>query len=321
MMKAAVITKFGETPRYEDFPGPIPGNDETLVQVKAAVLENFDKMAANGTHYSSIKMFPKFPAIVGHSGIGTAPDGKLVGFGMVGPPYGAFSEQTLAKHFIAIPDGIDVAMAAALPPSVLTSFLPLKYTAKLQPGETVLVNGATGVSGKIAVQVAKLLGAGKIIGTGRDETSLLLLKGLGADAVIDLKQPGEKLLEAFKEEAGESGYNVVIDFLWGHPAEILMRSFIPTIAGFAKRRTRYLHIGEKAGPGVNITGEMLRTSGLEIYGGGPIAPEEFSGAMKQTWEWIKENRFVIDIEKVPLADIEQAWQRNDLAGKRLVIIP
>jgi NADPH:quinone reductase-like Zn-dependent oxidoreductase len=212
---------------------------------------------------------------------------------------------------------------------VLTSLLPLKYTAKLLQGETVLINGATGVSGKVAVQVAKLLGAGRVIGTGRNEHSLKLLKALGADATIDLKQPDEQLLGAFEREAGQSGFDIVLDFVWGRPAELLMKSFIPKEVGFAKNRIRYVHIGEaavsgfqkSASSGINITGEMLRTSGLELYGVGKILPEEFAEAMALTWGWIKESRFHIDIEKVPLADIEKAWLRTDLGGKRLVIMP
>jgi NADPH:quinone reductase-like Zn-dependent oxidoreductase len=328
-MKAAVINNFGETPHCEEFPNPLPGDGETLIQVKAAVLENFDKAVANGMHYASGRMFPKFPAVAGHSGIGMTPDGKLVGFGMMPAPYGAFAEKTVAKHTIPIPDGFDAAIAAALPAAVLTSFLPLKFTVKLAKGETVLINGATGVSGKVAIQVAKLLGAGKVIGTGRNEAGLRLIKSLGSDSVIDLKQPDEKLLEVLEREAGEKGFDVVIDFLWGRPAELIMKSFVPKEAGFAKKRIRYVQVGEaaisqyqkKGSSGISITGEMLRTSGLELYGVGNISQESFAEAMKQTWEWIRDNKFYIDIEKVPLADIEKAWQRDNLEGKRIVIVP
>src|SRR5580692_5580735 len=158
-MKAAIINKFGATPEYADFADPVPGDGETLVEVKALVLENFEKSVAGGDHYSSKSMYPQFPAIVGNRGVGMTPDGKLVGFGMMRPPYGAFAEKAAIKHFVPIPDGIDAAMAAAIPPSALTSYFPLKYTAKLQEGQTVLINGATGVSGRMAIKVAKLLGA------------------------------------------------------------------------------------------------------------------------------------------------------------------
>jgi len=197
-MKAAVINNFGATPQYEDFADPIPANDEILVYVKALVLENFEKGVAGGEHYSSKNMYPRFPSIVGHRGVGMTSDGKLIGFGIMRSPYGSFAEKAVVKSFVPIPDGIDAAIAAAIPPSALTSFLPLKHTAKIEKGETVLINGATGVSGRMAIQIAKLLGAGRVTGTGRNE-----------------------------KEKGENGYDIVIDFLWGHPAEILMKSFVP----------------------------------------------------------------------------------------------
>jgi len=320
-MKAAVINGFGEIPQYKDFPNPVPGQGETLVQVKASVLENFDKGTASGMHYSSKQLFPQFPAVVGTDGIGMTEDGRLVGFGNMKPPYGAFAEKAAAGYIVPVPDGIDPASAAAIPPSVLTSLLPLKYSARLQKGETVLVNGATGVSGRIAVQVAKLLGAGKVVGTGRNEHSLELLTELGADSVINLQQPDEQLSEAFTREGGEKGYDVVIDFLWGHPAEVLIHTFIPREAGFARHRIRYIQIGEKAGARISLPGSALRTSGLELMGVGKISQETLTEEMSNVWNWIREDKFHMDIEQVPLSAIGDAWQRTDLAGKRLVIVP
>lgn len=320
-MKAAVINHFGAIPRYEDFVDPVPGDDELLVDVKALVLENFEKGVAAGEYYSSKSTYPRFPAIVGQRGIGMTPDGKLIGFGVMHPPFGSFAEKAAVKNFVSVPEGIDPAIAAAVPPSALTSYFPLKYTAKLKKGETVLINGATGVSGRMAIQVAKLLGAGRIIGTGRNDASLRLLESLGADTVIDLKQLDEMLLAAFEKEKRENGYDVVIDFLWGHSAELLLQCFIPKDMRLPKKQIRYIPIGARAGAGAYITGEMLRTSGLELSGFGKVTSEDISAGSNQVWEWIKDNKLHMDIEKVPLADIEQAWVRNDLAGKRLVIIP
>lgn len=320
-MKAAVLHNFGETPHYEDFPDPVPSGDEKLIRVKAVVLENVNKMMAKGTHYSGNQFFPKFPAIIGHSGIGTTEDGTLVSFMGIKPPYGAFAEKAVASRIFPIPQGIDAAQAAAIPSATLTSLLPLKYTAKMQQNETVLINGATGVAGKLAIQVAKKLGAKRIIGTGRNEAVLNTLKSLGADAVIQLKQTDEMLLSAFSKEAGSTGYNIVLDYLWGHPAQILMQSFIPATLGIPETRIRYIHIGEKAGKKVALSGDMLRTSGLEIYGIGNLPQSAIPQETRQVWEWIKQNELRINIEKVPLSEIENAWQRDDLAGKRLVIIP
>ena len=326
MMKAAVIRTFGDIPHYEEFPDPTPDKDDTLIQVQAVVLENFDKMTAAGKHYASNHLFPAFPAVVGHSGVGTLADGTLVSFGGVKPPYGTMAEkavipQQYTMYISPVPDGVAAIVAAALPASALTSLLPLKYGAKLQSGETVLINGATGVSGKVAIQIAKLLGAGRIVGTvgtGRDEEGLRSIMQLGADTGIGLKQPDEDITEAFLQEAGK-GYDIILDFLWGHPTELLLRTLVPKAAGFATHRTRFIQIGEAAGSTISLSAETLRTSGVEMTGAGNIPPEVLPEAVKQVWEWIKEHKLQIDIEEVPLKDIAEAWQRKT-EGKRIVIV-
>jgi NADPH2:quinone reductase len=323
-MKAAVIHAFGDVPHYEEFPDPTLDTDDTLIQVQAVVLENFDKMTAAGKHYASNHLFPAFPAVVGHSGVGRLADGTLVSFGGVKPPYGTMAEkavvpQQYAMYISPVPGGVAAAVAAALPASALTSILPLKYGARLQSGETVLINGATGVSGKVALQIAKLLGAGRIVGTGRDEAGLRSIMHLGADVAIDLKQPDENITEAFLQEAGK-GYDIVLDFLWGHPTELLLKTLVPKAAGFATHRTRFIQIGEAAGSTLSLAAETLRTSGVEMTGAGNISPEVVPEALKQVWQWIQEHQVQIDIEEVPLKDIAEAWQRTT-EGKRIVIIP
>jgi NADPH:quinone reductase-like Zn-dependent oxidoreductase len=320
-MKAAVINGFGEAPVYTDFPDPVPAEGEVLIDIKASVLENFDKMTAAGEHYSSKKLYPQFPAVIGKGGIGLTADGKMVGFAGLKAPYGAFAEKAVASHAIPIPAGIDAVEAAAIPQSALTSLLPLKFSAKLQPGETVLINGATGVSGRVAIQIAKKLGAGKIIATGRNERSLQLLPALGADIVIDLKQHDKHLAAAFIDAAGVNGIDVVADFIWGHPAELLISTFIPTEVGFARRRIRYQQMGEKAGSHISLPASALRTSGLELMGIGKIPMEAVQEEMSQVWKWIAAGELYMEIEKVPLANIADAWRINDLEGKRLVIVP
>lgn len=319
-MKAAVINNFGEIPQYADFPDPIAGPDEKLIYFRAGVLENFDKVTAAGTHYASKHLFPQFPAVVGHAAIGVTEDGALVGFSVPKPPYGAFAEKAIAQHVVPIPEDIDAAEAAAISPSALTSLLPLKYAARLSRGETVLINGATGVSGKMAIQVAKLLGAGNIVGTGRDENSLKAVEALGA-VPVSLLQPDDQLAEAITAAGGENGYDVVIDFLWGHPAEVLISTFVPKVVGIPKKRIRYIQSGEKAGSHISLPASALRTSGLELTGLGPLSHEVLAEESAKIWQWIREGKLQTDIECVPLARIANAWQRNDLAGKRLVIVP
>src|SRR5215510_4295323 len=202
-MKAAVLYKFGETPKFEDFPDPPIEDGQLLVQVKAVALENIDKALANGSHFAAKQMLPQLPAVVGLDGIGMLEDGRLVGFGGLKSPYGALAERTVIQegYFVPIPEGVDAVTAAALPASALTALFPLKWGAKLQPGETVLINGATSVTGILLIQIAKYLGAGRIVCTGRHAETLQSLPQLGADAILDLKLPDDQLAKSLTEEA------------------------------------------------------------------------------------------------------------------------
>jgi NADPH:quinone reductase-like Zn-dependent oxidoreductase len=325
MMKAAVLHNFGEIPRYEDFPDPMPRSNDVPVKVRAAALTNSARVTAKGTHYTSRKRFPTFPAIVGNSGVGELADGSLLWFGGTLPPYGAMAELAVIpekfKMFTSlVPTGVDPAGAAAAQSTVFVSILSLKYAAKLQLGETVLINGATGGAGRATVQVAKLLGAGRVVGTGRNDSSLRILKELGADAVIDLKEPDDQVSKEFAENMSE-GYDVIIDFLWGHPTELLLKTMVPTEQGLSKHRTRLIQVGESAGqPAISLYAEMLRTSGLEIYGAGDAPSEAMRESIEQGWKWMKLSKLRIDIERVQLKDVAEAWNR-DQEGKRIVITP
>jgi NADPH:quinone reductase-like Zn-dependent oxidoreductase len=323
-VKAAIVHEFGSVPRYEDFADPIAADGDLLVHVKAVALENFDKMTAQGVHYSSKRIFPQFPAIVGHSGVGALQDGKLVFFGGTRPPYGTLAEKAIvpkeyAAYATPLPEGVDPEIAAALPASALTSLLPLRWGVKLEPAQTVLIQGATGVSGKLAVQIAKLLGAGKIIATGREDSILRSLPDLGASTTIDLKQPEDAISEAFSRESAD-GYDVILDFLWGRPTELLFRALTPAEAGFAKRRTRYVQSGQAAGPSITLLAEALRTSGLEITGGGIVSPAVIPEAIEQIWSWFRQGVLTLEVEKMRLRDIAEAWNRKS-PGKRIVIVP
>lgn len=323
-MKAAVLHRVGKAPRYEDFPDPVPAHDELVLRVQAVALDHVDKAVARGTHYASRQLLPRLPAIVGSDGIAALEDGRLVGFGGVRPPYGSLAERVPITngHYMSIPDGVDAATAAAVPASALTALLPLRWGVRLQPGETVLVNGATGFSGTLAIQVAKLLGAGRVVGSGRDEQTLRSLAALGADAVIDLKQSDKGIAEAFRREAGSSGYDVVLDFLWGRPTELLLATLVPSAITFARHRVRLVQIGEAAGPRVSLAADALRTSGVEISGAGAgLTPEGIAESASHVWEWITAGQLRAAIERVPLKEVARAWGRTNVHGTKLVIVP
>lgn len=319
-MKAAVLHEIGGIPRHEDFPEPVAGDGEVVVEVRAVAVENVDKAMVTGTHFASKQFLPQLPAIPGFDGIGALPDGTLVGFGRPRPPYGALAERTVVaeSNIVPAPEGVDPAVAAVLT-SAVTGFA-VKTAADLTPGETVLIQGATGVAGRLAVKVARLLGAGWIVCTGRDDVALQELRALGADAVINTAVSDEALVRAYTDAAAE-GYDVVLDFLWGRPTEMLLRALTPEKLKMTKP-TRLVQAGESAGPALTISAQSLRTSGVEIYGVGKnLDATSLTDAYSQVVEWTRDGSLTFDLERVPLSQIETTWQRADLRGRRLVVTP
>jgi len=318
-MKAAVLHEIGGIPRYEDFPDPVAGDDEVVIDVKAVAVENVDKRIAAGTHYASAQFLAHLPAIPAFDGIGALPDGTLVGFGNPRPPYGALAEKTVVPKSACnpIPEGIDPAIATMLGTAI--TGMCIKTAGGFVPGETVLVQGATGVAGRLAVQVARLLGAGRIIATGRDDDQLREVRDLGADEVINTAVPDEALKQAYLDAKGD-GYDVVLDYLWGRPTEILLRSLTPQSFSLSKP-TRLIQVGESAGAELVLAAESLRTSGVEIYGAAKgLNPQTIQEAYRQVVAWTLAGELTFNVVKVPLSDIEAAWQRTDLRGSRIVVV-
>ncbi|MEU8171679.1 zinc-binding alcohol dehydrogenase family protein [Microbispora hainanensis] len=319
-MKAAVLHEAGGIPRYEDFPDPVAADGEVIIQVKAVAVENVDKAIAAGTHYASEKYVGRFPVIPAFDGVGVLPDGTLVGFGDIRLPYGALAEKTVVPEgsYVPIPDGVEPAVATVMA-SAITA-MSMRTAAGFAPGETVLVQGATGVAGRLAVKVARLLGAGRIVATGRDDDQLREVRALGADAVINTAVSDEVLAQAYLDARGD-GYDVVLDYLWGRPSEILLRALVPRSFAFG-RPTRVVQIGESAGPELTLAASSLRTSGVEICGAAKgLDPRTMDEAYRQIVTWTRSGELTFDVEKVPLSDIETAWQRTDLKGRRLVVTP
>ena len=321
-MKAAVLHASGAIPRFEEFPDPQPGPEEALVRVRAASLKNVDKALASGSHYGSDA---RLPAVCGVDGVGVLENGTRVFCGGARRPYGLMATLSVVPRTwcIPVPEGIDDAVAAALPNPALSSWLPLTWRARLQQGETVLVLGATGVAGKLAVQIAKHLGAGRVVAAGRNEGILRTLPSLGADATIALSQPDDDLASAFREEALRGHFDVVLDYLWGRPTEILLAALTGHDVRAESRGVRLIEIGEMAGPAISLSAAALRSSGIEISGsgGGGVPHSVIFDAFPKMWALAASGGLRIDIERVPLADVESAWQRNDLPGRRLVLVP
>src|SRR5438093_1269582 len=321
-MKAAVLHSLGEPPRFEDFRDPYPRSDEVKVLVKAASLKNIDKEMARGSHYDR---YAELPVVCGIDGVGILDDGTRAFCGGPRAPFGMMAEHTVVSRAwcLPIPDAVDDVTAAALPNPALSSWLPLVWRVQLKPGETVLILGATGVAGRLAVQIARHLGAGRVVAVGRNPEVLKTLPDLGADTTISLDKPDRELVAAFKAEANRKHFDIVLDFLWGHPTEVLLDAVTGHDVTAESRRIRLVEIGEMAGPHISLAAAALRSSGLEIYGsgGGGISYQAIFDTIPQIWALAVSGKLRIDTEGVPLASVENAWLREDVHGRRLVIIP
>ena len=317
-MKAAVLHELGKTPRFEEFAEPLAGRDEAVVRVRAASVKAVDKQLASGSHYASPR---ELPVVCGTDGVGELEDGTRVFFGGPRRPFGAMAERTVAPSAFCflVPAGVDDDTAAALPNPGVSAWLSLTHRAKLAAGETVLILGATGVTGQIAVQIAKLLGARRVIGAGRNEHVLGRLSELGADATIQIDQSADALKNAL---AAEAGYDVVLDYLWGPPTEALLAAITKPEFAVVTRETRLVQVGESAGAAISLPAAVLRSTALTILGTAGIPSREvLVDAMEQVMSRAGRGELRIETERVALADIEKVWERPGESGRRVVVVP
>jgi len=317
-MHAAVLHSVGKAPRYEEFPEPVAAESEAIVHVHAAALKPVDKQRASGSHYASPR---KLPCVCGSDGVGHLDDGQRVFFGGPRAPYGAMAQLTVVPRALTfpVPDNVDDETAAALPNPGVSAWLSLAYRAKLIRGENVLILGATGVTGKLAITIAKLLGAARVVAAGRNQQALNTLRDLGADATISLTLPASELSDAFLREAGQSGFQVVIDYVWGRPAELFLAAITRAEFEVIRSETRYVQVGESASPTITLPAAVLRSTALTILGTAGIpARDVLVDAFQQVMAHAAKGNLRVDTETVPLADVEGAWHR-DQPGRRLVL--
>jgi NADPH:quinone reductase-like Zn-dependent oxidoreductase len=320
-MKAAVLHKLGEAPRFAEFAEPVAGADEALLRVRAASLKSIDRQLAAGTHYASPR---EMPVVCGTDGVGDLEDGTRVFFGGARKPFGAMAERTVAPRAFCfpVPGTLDDMTAAALPNPGVSAWLTLTHRAKLSAGETALILGATGVTGQLAVQIAKLLGAKRVIAAGRNEQRLAKLRELGADATIQLDQPADALKKEFARKAGDDGFDVIIDYLWGRPTETLLAAITKPEFAVVTKQTRLVQVGESAGPTINLPAAVLRSTALTIMGTAGIPPlPVLMDAMEQVFARGAHGELRIETESVPLVDVERVWQRKESSGRRIVVVP
>ena len=308
-MKAAIVLAAGQAPAYRDFDEPVPSLGESRVTVSAAAVSQLVKGRASGRHYSSAGLFP---FVVGIDGVGRLDDGRRVYFVLPRAPYGSMAERTVvpSAQCLALPDDLDDVTAAAIANPGMSSWAAYTERAKLKSGETVLINGATGTAGRLAIQIAKHLGAGKIIATGRNAEALASLAALGADVTIPLVADGAALERAFKDQFAE-GVDVVIDYLWGPSAERLL--IAGAKAGRDAAPIRFVQIGSMSASDITLPSAVLRSSAIELMGSGigSVPPDRFVQVIGELLRATVPAGFRIAATPVPFQDFEQAWPNDD----------
>ncbi len=303
-MKAALVTQAGATPVYGDFAEPTPRADQLIIEVSAAALSPLTRGRAAGSHYSAEH---RYPQVVGVDGVGTLA-GQRVYFVLPEPPQGSMAERVaiVPERCVMLPAGLDDITAAAIANPGMSSWAALRHRARLVAGETVLVNGATGSAGRLAVQIARHLGAKKVIATGRNPAALQDLARVGADVTISLTQEPRAFEAACKEQFAE-GVDVVLDYLWGESAETLL----VTAARTAKDGVplRYVEIGAASGGDVKLPGAVLRSSAISLMGSGigSVSMAHLLRSIEELFQAAQSSAFEMKAQIVPLSEVEQAW--------------
>ena len=321
-MKAAVIYQNSKLPQYVEFPNPEPATEnEILVSVKAVAIKNFDKGQASGTHYTS-EIPNEKGKVIGSDGVCLLEDGTRV-YGIA--TSGMLAEKaTISKdRYVKIPDALDDATAAALPNAVFGAAMALKYKAGIKPGDVVLINGATGFTGRIAVQIAKHYGAGKVIVTGRNLQSLTELLAIGADDMIQVSSDDRQFSRSIEAIQEASPINIVIDYLWGQTAEIILNQ-LKGDGGFGNP-IQYVSVGSMAGDEIKLSSMILRSSNLQLTGSGlgswtrEEVGELFSSILPEMFQLAAEKKIVLETLSVPIDRINSVWELEVTDGKRLVV--
>ena len=318
-MRAAVVSTFAEPPRYQEFPDPEPvGENQIVVDVVAAALSPRVRSQASGEHYASTQELPLVPGI---DGVGRTADGQLRYFVLPDASLGSMAERTLidVRRSIELPDDVDVVTLAAAMNPAMSSWVALRRRVELQPGQRVMVLGATGNAGRLAVQVARRLGASSVTAVGRDAARLSDLAAHDVDVTVSLD--GEP--EAVAARLGEAGrdVDVVLDYLWGPPTADALRAIVPARTDESPTLT-WVQIGSVAGLDSAIPSAALRATRLQIIGSGQgsVSTRDIVAELSDLAAEVHRGTLFVDATPVPLAGIERIWQLP-MTGPRLVIVP
>jgi NADPH:quinone reductase-like Zn-dependent oxidoreductase len=316
-MNAAVVTAFGDPPHYQRFEVPEPRTaDEVLVDVLAAGLHPRVRTGAAGAHYTSTGTLPMIPGI---DAVGQRPDGKRIYFMADDDVAGTMADKALAsaRRSIELPEHADVAKIAAAMNPAMSSWVALRRRVPIEPGQSVLVLGATGNAGAMAIQVARRLGAGRVVGAGRDPGRL---RSLRADDVVQLTEDEDATGDALAAAAAES--DIVLDYLWGKPAQRAIIALL-TARSDRSRAMNWIQIGAVAGPAIELPSVALRSANFRLQGSGQgsVSTADYRVELPLLAGEIDAGTIAVTANPVPLAGVAQAWTRAEVPGERTVLVP
>lgn len=305
-MKAAIVKEAGTCPVYSEFKEPIAKENEVKIDVSAVALSNLTKMRAMGNHYSSTQ---NFPIVAGTDGVGVL-NGQRVYFAAPMAPFGSLAEQTLVNKnlVIPLPDELDDVTAAAIANPGMSSWVALESRAHFVAGQTVLINGATGSAGSLAVKIAYHLGAKKVIVVGRNAQKL---NKLDADAQVSFDMTTVEGKNSLTEELipyFEDGVDVVLDYLWGDSALAIMKA---AAKANGKQATKFVSIGASSGqPEIDLPSALLRSSKLELLGSGlkSASMKDLLASIKGVFDWAATEKVEIPTTIFDFDEVENAWQ-------------
>jgi NADPH:quinone reductase-like Zn-dependent oxidoreductase len=317
-VNAAVVSSFDHPPRYAGFDLPEPvDEDQVVVEVLAAGLHPRVRTGASGRHYTSTGTLPMVPGI---DGVGRLPDGRIAYFVADDDLPGSMAERALidTRRMVPLPDDADIVKVAAAMNPAMSAWVALRRRVPLEPGQSVLVLGATGNAGQMAVQVAKLLGAGRVVGAGRNADVLAALPALGADATVALTDDPDATAAALADAASE--VDLVIDYLWGPPAAAAMMPLLRARSD-RSRALDWIQIGSVAGPTIELPSVLLRSANLRIQGNGQgaVSTRAYVEELPSLVDEISSGRLAVTARAESLTDVERVWTEPDLPGVRTVL--
>ncbi|MBJ7472204.1 MAG: zinc-binding dehydrogenase [Solirubrobacteraceae bacterium] len=311
-MRAAYIESYGQTPSIRDLPEP--EGELAVGKVLAAGINPVDLMISGGEYYA---IRPKPPYTPGLEGVAEREDGSRVYFGRPGDlKHGSLAEQLLLDpaECFDLPDGTDPATAIGCGIAGIAAYLSVMDRGAIQAGEKVIVTGATGAAGRLAVQLAKNAGAAQVIAVGRNAEALEQVKALGADETVRFHGP-LYMHQVDLRDLTDGGADLIIDFTWGAPAMAALNC--------AAKDARLIQVGNAASLGVGVSATELRRGNFVIkgYSNWNETLERKQEAFTELLGQVAAGTLKLHTEAVGLDDVPSAWERQATSpGAKLVVV-